>query len=661
MGKPSRRRAAPPAPPPSAPATRRPLLVPMLLVGLVLAALADDRHAGEVADGRQMIRTAIAIVESGMLGQARDTDFTLPRRGGDAVSRFGMGMSLLQLPAAWLAPRIEAWRGPTSSQFLFLLAPFACVLLASWAAGRIVLLLGGSRRAAGWAVVGAALGSPLGSYAAMEFSEPAQAAALTGALALALAATAADSRRAADRLASAAGALAGFAVLVKSSLLVVAPWVLLPLLAAPAPPRRRRSLALAVAGAAPLLALWAAFEWLRFSRLLGGYPDERFSHPFLDGLWRLLVGPNRGLVIYLPLTVLAVAWAARALRRREPVRAATAAAVLAVTASLLAISAAFWCWHGMEGWGPRFLVPAMPSLVALAALWLARRRPALGWALLGLSCLINLPPLLQHPTPVATYVMNCRWPAIAPERVADYPFYALGESENGALTVVPFAVLEEEPSASALLVYPWFLAATFRSDETLARRLAAPPWVAARPTIVPPAALLTGEAVRALAPRPRVGFLGRSLLGGGAAAGYASVYADGLLDQVVRAQQLGEAEHALALAQAVARIAPSADADVAMLESLRLNGRRDEAGTYLRAMPMEHRRDPRVNVVLALFERDAGNEQGARVFLSSVADAFAGLPAQAALAKPLAQWPAGLHDMTVAPRRDASVDAPRGR
>ena len=164
--------------------------------------------------------------------------------------------------------------------------------------------------------------------------------------------------------------------------------------------------------------------------------------------------------------------------------------------------------------------------------------------------------------------------------------------------------------------------------------------------------------MRALVAPPRVGFLGRSLLGGREAAGYASVYVDALRDQVVRAQQLGNRAPALALARKAVRLAPGAESDVLMLESFRVAGLRDDAGTYLRAMPMASRRDPRVNVVLALFERDAGDAGAARRILASVADAFAGLPAERALSLPPAQWPHDLHGMTTAPRRDAQVAAP---
>ena len=156
------------------------------ITALVLLLTIDDRYPGAIADGRQMAWTAIAITETGQLGQARGRDFTWPRAEGDAVSRYGMGMSLAQLPAAWMAPRIEARLGPGASQPLFLIVPLLCVCAAAAAAGWIALGLGLSAGGVAAAVLLTALGSPLGSYASLDLSEPLQAAALALSLACSL-------------------------------------------------------------------------------------------------------------------------------------------------------------------------------------------------------------------------------------------------------------------------------------------------------------------------------------------------------------------------------------------------------------------------------------------------------------------------------------------
>src|SRR5690348_14626974 len=69
-------------------------------VCLILFTTADERQVAGVADGRQMIFTAVALTESGTLGQARGRDLAVERSGGDSVSRFGLGMAFAQVPAA---------------------------------------------------------------------------------------------------------------------------------------------------------------------------------------------------------------------------------------------------------------------------------------------------------------------------------------------------------------------------------------------------------------------------------------------------------------------------------------------------------------------------------------------------------------------------------
>jgi hypothetical protein len=62
-----------------------------------------------------------------------------------------------------------------------------------------------------------------------------------------------------------------------------------------------------------------------------------------------------------------------------------------------------------------------------------------------------------------------------------------------------------------------------------------------------------------------------------------------------------------------------------------------------------------VNAALALYDRDAGEDERARALLRTVADGFPGTPVAAALQAPLDRWPADLDALTRAPRRDAAV------
>ena len=316
---------------------RSPLLKPVLAVAIVLLATIDDRHAGKVSDGRQMIRTAVAITQTGELGQARGAVWTTPRPEGDAVSRYGIGMTLAQLPAAWLAPSVERRLGPGTSQPLFLVASILSVLLAAAAAGVAARHLGAGPRGAAIAVLLASLGSPLAAYAAQEFSEPLQAACLAVGYAASLRARDEGEVRASLLPAALAGLAAGWAVLTKSNLLAVAPLALLPLLA-PASGLLPR-LAAALLGSLPGLGLWLGFEIARFGKPLSSYGGTSFSHPFLDGFWRLLLGPNRGILLFFP--ALAVAAWAIGKKVRAPEASHTPEPAAGRRAALLAAGGAF--------------------------------------------------------------------------------------------------------------------------------------------------------------------------------------------------------------------------------------------------------------------------------------------------------------------------------
>ena len=88
--------------------------------------------------------------------------------------------------------------------------------------------------------------------------------------------------------------------------------------------------------AAHLFQIWLVLELVRFGRPFGGYPGEDFSYPVLTGLLRLTLLPNKGLLVYAPVCILAVP-GLLALRRRDPALAlglaASVAAVLATAAS----------------------------------------------------------------------------------------------------------------------------------------------------------------------------------------------------------------------------------------------------------------------------------------------------------------------------------------
>ncbi|HEV8269539.1 MAG TPA: hypothetical protein VGR00_14945, partial [Thermoanaerobaculia bacterium] len=165
--------------------TRRNRLL-LAAIALLLLLFSDDRHSGKFSDGRFLIRTAVAIAETGEIGQARGPAPLVARKDGDAVSRYGLGMSLCHLPAALLAPHVDRAFGPGASQPLFLVAPLLLVLLSAAAAAHAARRLGASPTGEALAILFATLAGPLAAYSQLELSEPLQAAALAVAFAAAL-------------------------------------------------------------------------------------------------------------------------------------------------------------------------------------------------------------------------------------------------------------------------------------------------------------------------------------------------------------------------------------------------------------------------------------------------------------------------------------------
>jgi hypothetical protein len=102
---------------------------------------------------------------------------------------------------------------------------------------------------------------------------------------------------------------------------------------------------------------------------------------YAEHLAALLVSPYRGLLIYSPIVLAAMAGAVLVPRGPARLLAATAFAVIAVS---LLFFAGFHFWAGGHSWGPRFLTsPHVLLAPALAALFL--RRPRLAWLVPALA------------------------------------------------------------------------------------------------------------------------------------------------------------------------------------------------------------------------------------------------------------------------------------
>ena len=222
---------------------RRPLAAALLLAGAVLALTADERVFGLMADGRTMVRTAVSMATLGEIGIARGGAVDVARPGGDAVSRYGMGPSLVLARAG--APRARIREGVRHAAPRRRSSSSTRSSSSSSRRSRRASSRAPGERASGprlGAALATALASPLWAYVALDFSEPLQAALVGGAFAAAAwvvkePAKESPCPRRALLLAVLAGFLAGFALLSKSLLVILFPAVLAALWAPAGGPR----------------------------------------------------------------------------------------------------------------------------------------------------------------------------------------------------------------------------------------------------------------------------------------------------------------------------------------------------------------------------------------------------------------------------------------
>ncbi len=116
-----------------------------------------------------------------------------------------------------------------------------------------------------------------------------------------------------------------------------------------------------------------------------------FATPTLVGLHGLLLSPGKGFFYFAPALVLAIPGAARLARRDRAV--AFLLGGLALGALLL--HAHWWAWHADNAWGPRYLVPIIPLVTLAAAEALRDFRPRANLRTAALAALIALSASLQ--------------------------------------------------------------------------------------------------------------------------------------------------------------------------------------------------------------------------------------------------------------------------
>ncbi len=391
-----------------------------LVAGLGIAALVGFAFIGRAVlsadDGAEMMSDTL-----GFLVQGRFESASLLPTSPDPFlpppppfrSRYGIAPSLLLLPfagAAW------AFRGVLGA------AGTDAVAATAWATGAVLASLAFLRLARTLKPDSSPLWAPaflgctfLWPYAADSYVEPWAAAALGLSASVLLA----EPREGPARSSLAISFTAVLAFWLRPVAWVLAPvFVLAALLRwrerEDATRRAAWLLAGLFAGLASALALNRTLHGSAFDFGHGFTGEVPFVHGPLLALARTFLLPGRGVVFYAPI-VLASLFAAR----RLPV----AARVLCIGAPvvLVAVTARWFVWHGGTCWGPRFLIPALPLLVAPAVLAPGR----LSRALLAVGFLVNLPGVLVAPGAWQSYAerltppAGSSWPGAGGDRVSE--------------------------------------------------------------------------------------------------------------------------------------------------------------------------------------------------------------------------------------------------
>ena len=618
----------------------------LMLVAAILLGTVNERTIGTVTDEQVMLSTAFAIGSYGELGVARGQIITTMRESGDAVAPYGLAWPALMAPFLRACAPFERAFGSRASQSLLTLLPIALIVLACAGSGLLARELGASPFAQALAVLGTGLGSPLWAYASTLFSEPLQAALLVFALLCAV-------RRQGAR----AGLLLGLVVLAKSVSIGLAPCLLLPL-AWPVNGERwfargvMLPLARAAAAAALPLGAWLALDIHRFGAPLSGYTGQHFSHPALDGLWRLLVGANEGLLVFFPLLILSLVGLGllASSRRLRP----AALAMTATCGGLLMLYSAWWAWDGSSGWGPRLLVPIIPLLAAAAAIASdARAIPRFaGPALLVLGVVVNALGIAQSDIGASAYVDSCG-PVIVPE--AEVPWYPEGLAASapvGQRRVSRTMAAARDAAFAPVSTHSYLIATRLLPEEERALALETPPWIGTHPDAVPRLAGIDGELsgvmLREVSSALRWPHWGAALTADSATRSveFHGAWRDTAIDQTLRALDMHQPERAVRLAREQWDLTPSPFIAALLAAALREAGQTDALGSFLRGLPPSAINSPEMSVVLALIARDRGMDDAARAALRLAEPAIRTAALQRALTAPLADWPTTYRDLT---------------
>ncbi len=185
-----------------------------------------------------------------------------------------------------------------------------------------------------------------------------------------------------------------------------------------------------------------AYNLSVFGRAPGQYPVKAGEHLW-DGLLGVLISPGRGLLVYTPIMIFAVAAFAPRLRAlREQHRALVVVATV-FSLSHIALISLWPFWWGGYCWGPRLLTEAVaPLMVLLAVGWQVIASSGWKWAFAGIAvycCFVQALGVYCYP--------KGRWDGSPvsvnddPSRLWDWVDNPLVRTARGGVAWEPYAIL----------------------------------------------------------------------------------------------------------------------------------------------------------------------------------------------------------------------------
>ena len=337
---------------------------------------------------------------------------------GRRYAKYGLALSLVEVPfyaAGDLVSRVLP-QVPADYLTMFATSLTNVLICTLWVLVffNLARLFGFSRRAVALATAAFAVGSMVFPYSGFGFSEPLLGLTLLASVVSFLIYT---RRRNVWSLAAGSG-LVGLAILTKFYAVATVPIFLFYLWPSLKAERARARATVALLG--PLIGAITGVTWHNWVR----YESMFLSGYHLDGLARqggylgtwpsqvltaafgFLFSPGRGLLFFLPLTILAPL-AFRAFRHAHPAESRLFLGLIGVTffPFLLMID-----WHGGSCWGPRYLLPVLPFVILPTALLVdvseSGRRSVTYLAVAGV--LAQVPGAFANPHLFVRFVMNHR-------------------------------------------------------------------------------------------------------------------------------------------------------------------------------------------------------------------------------------------------------------